>query len=233
MARNVTLAQLRTDARFYSDTRSNTPGSGLITDAELNRLINLRLAELHEILLGDSGSEYANAVADSTIALVAGTSAYDLPADFFRLLSVHIVWGPEEIEELRLISSQVESVRFRSSDWGKFTSKGFRLKNAQIEIFPTPTSAPSVVLRYAKAYQDLALDVDTYDGVNGWEKYVTLGAALDVLAFLRRSEPAVQALYQEQRDRLETYARERQAQDPIQIRDTENLFQFRGHPWLV
>jgi hypothetical protein len=54
MARTVTLSQLRTDARLFADERASVAGdfsNSPINDTELNRLINLRIAEFYDMLV--------------------------------------------------------------------------------------------------------------------------------------------------------------------------------------
>lgn len=220
MARTVTLAQLRTDARLYADQRVHTPGaSTFVTDTELTRLLNLQLAELHELFIAARGDDYVGTVAEDTIAIGGGVARYSLPVDFFQLLSATLRWGATDHEELRALSSHPEADQYRVVGWGSHTPKGYRLRGGQIEIYPAPTSSVDLVLQYAPVFTDLAADGDTYDGVNGWEKLVALGAAIEMRTIEGRDLGRLPALFDAQRERIETMVEERQAADPFQIRD--------------
>src|SRR5690348_3999057 len=177
MARAVTLAQLRADVRLYADQRVPDEANAFVTATELNRLVNLQLAELYDLLVAARGHEYY--AADSTIDLTPDTAEYDLPEDFYQLQSVAIEWAADDHEPVNALNHQQDIWRFASSQqtWDRWTRKAYRIRNGSIEFFPTPRGAATVRLRYIPVHVDLAEDDDTFDGVNGWEKLVALGAA--------------------------------------------------------
>ena len=115
MARTVTLAQMRNDARLYCDNRTSTPAGAHITDTELNRLINLQLAELHETLVSARGADYGGTLTESTIAVISGTSTYSLPATFMQLVAIWINWGDQDIEIIENVGT-VRELEERVSD---------------------------------------------------------------------------------------------------------------------
>src|SRR5687767_3721795 len=89
MARTVTRAQLRADASMYADM---VDGSTVhIPTATRDRLINLACTELYDLLVAARGHEYYTT--ESTLSIVAGTSRYNLPSDFYELWSVTLEWG--------------------------------------------------------------------------------------------------------------------------------------------
>lgn len=218
MARNVTLTQIRDDARLYADIRTSDQANDHITDALLDRLINLQLAELHEILSQSGGPVFALSNTESTIAIVNGTASYALPAAFMMLLSVELTYSADDREELRSLSSDAELSQIREGTWGRGDRKGFRLSGPNIIFFPTPNESVTCTIRYVPAFVDLTSGAPTYDGVNGWEKFVSLGVAREVLTIQTRDSSRVDRLYMEQKDRIETMASERQAMDPVHIR---------------
>lgn len=231
MARTVTLAQLRADARLYADQRVHaSSASTFVADAELTRLINLQLAELHELFVAARGADYAGGVDEATIALGGGVARYALPADFFQLLSATIRWSTTDHEELRAIPSHMEADRYRVLTWAPHSPKCYRLRGGQIEVYPTPTTSVDLVIQYAPVFKDLVADADTYDGVNGWEKLVALGTAIELLTVAQRSAGNLPALYEQQRARIEAMVTERQAEDPFLIRDVDPTHRRRW--WL-
>ena len=96
MASSVTLAQLRTDARLYADQRLPTSGQPFISETELTRLVNGKVRELYDMLVSARGADYY--ATEATIAIVAGTSRYDLPSDFYELASVTLEWSTQDHE---------------------------------------------------------------------------------------------------------------------------------------
>lgn len=235
MARTVTLAQLRADARLYADQRvHSSSGSTFVSDTELTRLINLQLAELHELLVSARGDDYDGRISEATSTLAPGVSRYDLPLDFFQLLSAELLWSEHDRELLRHISTNPDTTRYQNSGaWDRWALKGYRLRGAYIRIYPTPRSAVDLYLRYAPHFVDLAGDSDTYDGVNGWEKLVALGAAIELRTIEGRPLGSLQSLYDAQKARIEAMVDERQATDPIHIRDVEGdvVAPYGRHRW--
>lgn len=219
MARTVTLAQLRNDARLYCDNRTSSPASAHITDAELTRLINLQLAELHELLVAARGADYAGTLTEDTIAVTGGTSLYSLPSDFFQLVAIWIDWGDQDIEEILSVGTNADVPSSLRYTWERYNRKFYRVQGGQIRFFPPPTQDATVTLRYVPAFVDLVDDSDTYDGVNGWERLVTMGAALEMRAIERVDIGALGQMYAQQRERIEAMAGERQAIDAVEVRD--------------
>lgn len=232
MARTVTLAQLRADARLYADQRVHASSSTTyVSDTELNRLINLQLDELHELLIAARGDDYTGTVAETTIPLGGGVARYNLPQDFFQLLSATLRWNSLEHEELRALSTHPHADPLRTYPWERYSQKGYRIRGGQIEIYPAPTSSVDLVLQYAPAFTHLVSDSDTYDGVNGWEKLVALGAAIELRTIEGRKLDGLRELYAQQRERIEQMVSDRQAADPFQIRDVDPVHSRSVRRW--
>ncbi len=207
MAKNVTLAQLRTDARLYADQRHGgaTP---FISDPELNRLLNSKLAELYDKLVDAGGHEYY--ASESTVSVVASTSTYTLPSDFYRMISVVAEWSSNDFQELDDLSSVSHAPDYQNfGNWGSGGLQGYRLRAGNIRLYPTPTKATTLRLQYVPACPTFALDADTFDGVNGWEKLVTLGTALEMRIIEQNDFADIAGLYAEQLERVDALAAKR------------------------
>jgi hypothetical protein len=226
MARTVSLAQLRTDARLYADQR---PGgaNAFITDTELNRLINLKLAELYDALVSARGEDYYSKTTPLPGAgprqTTAGASDYALPDDFFQLISVKIAWGASDWEEVprrhTLDGSGFASDFGSAGTWQKWTRKGYQLAGGFLRLLPTPTTVTDYVLVYVPTCPELVNDVDTFDGINGWEKLVTLGVAIEMRAIEQNESADLERRYQEQTARVQAMADERIAGLPHHVID--------------
>jgi hypothetical protein len=207
MARAVRLDQLRTDARLYADQRHGgaTP---FVSDTELDRLINLKLAELYDRIVAAGGHEYyAN---EHPLSVNSGQARYTLPSLFYRMLSVTLEWADRDHEVVRdLAHLQLASDYRNWSTWCSWSPKAYRLRGGNLEFFPTPTSAVTARLQYVPVFSDLEEDSDTFDGVNGWEKLVAVGVAIEMRIIEQNDYADLQALYAEQLERIEAMAADR------------------------
>jgi hypothetical protein len=231
---SVNRAQLRTLVRVFANARPSGANAFLVdSDAaanatSLDTLINLRLASLYDLLVMARGHEYY--AADAVVPLVANTASYSFSAftpPYYQLLTAHLEWGPQEFEQLQ-DTSLFERTQFTNwSQWARWAPKAYRLKGSQaasastIELFPTPTAAATMRVRYVPAFVALADDVVTFDSVNGWEKLVALGAAIDYKAASEKAPTQLQQLYAEEFERIRTIADQRAANAPARIIDVQ------------
>jgi hypothetical protein len=224
VASSVTLAQLRLDARLYADQR---PGSStsFIAETELTRLVNTKIRELYDMLVAARGSDYY--ATEGTIAIQSGTSRYPLPSDFYELASITLEWTSNEHELLFPVGSVRERIHYEGvlpqNNWSRYSSKGYRLRAAQLEFLPVPTGTVTARLQYVPVFVDLAADGDTFDGINGWEKMVALGVAMEMRTIEKRTASDLASLYAEQLARIETMKSERDAEAPKEVVDVQRL----------
>lgn len=233
MASSVTLLQMRTDARLYADQR---PGSSVtfISDTELTRLVNQKAKEIYDLLVDARGSAYY--ATEATIAIVGGTSRYNLPTNFYQLDSVTLEWTDNDHELMFPVGSTRLRIAYESTwhKWSRYDAKAYRLRASQLEVLPVPTSDVTCRIQYAPVYVDLVADGDTFDGINGWEKMVALGVALEMLAIDKRQNAQLAQMYGEQLARIDAMKTERDAEAPKQIIDVSRLrgrCGWYGNPW--
>lgn len=219
MARTVRLDALRSRARVYSDQRTSDEANAFITSTELNTIINDQLAELYDLLLSARGQDYY--ITSDTLSIVAGTTTYSLPADFYQLKTVTLEWGTHEHELVEPINSVAGRAALNNDDdWTQYGRKGYRLRGTNIEFLPEPSSAVTCRLQYVPTCTVLTNDSDTFDGVNGWDKLVSLGAAMEMLEIEEEgSSSRLQPLYDRTYARIEALAADRDADQPMQIED--------------
>lgn len=227
MASSVTLSQLRTDARLYADQR---PGgaSTFISDTELTRLVNLKARELYDLLVEARGSAYY--ATEAVISIVGGTSRYNLPSDFYQLDSVTLEWSDQDHELMFPVGSTRLRVAYESTwnRWSRFDRKAYRLRASQLEFLPEPSSDVTCRIQYVPVYVDMVADGDSFDGINGWEKMLTLGVAIEMLAIDKRQNGQLAQAYAEQLARIDAMKTERDAEAPKQIIDVSRLRARRG-----
>lgn len=212
----VSLTQLRADTRLFANQRS----TALVTDAELDRLLNLRLAALYDLFLEAGGHERYEQTA--TLSTTAGNQYVALPADFYELLTVIARWGAQDLEELDSLDHLGDQVQYRNfNTWAQFAPKAWRAQRTPplLEFFPTPNTVTTLEIRYVQVYPTLSDPAQTFDGVNGWEVMVSAGAAMDLLGLQGMPIGYAERLYAEAKDRIEGLAARRAAANPPTIRD--------------
>jgi hypothetical protein len=228
---------LRTDARLYADQRTGQNATPFITDTELTRLVNMKARELFDLLVEARGSDYF--ATEATIAIVSGTSRYSLPADFYELSSVTLEWTTNDFELVLPIGTTRERINYQNQvgsqqPWTRFSWKGYKLRASQIEFLPEPTGDVTCRLQYVPVFTDLVADADTFDGINGWEKMVSIGVAIEMREIEKRPSAELARMYAEQLARIEALKTERDAEAPNEIVDVQRLQSRRGwygNPW--
>lgn len=143
--RTVTLAQLRQRIRKRSDIISTTGHWG---DSDINDLINERYGAMYDLLVEAYANYYAKTAPNQV--LTAGVNTYDLPNDFYKLISMDRDMGNGQKSS---IFPYLELER---------NSSLYSSSNA------IPTGA-LVSIRYIPQPVVLVSDSDTIDGITSWE----------------------------------------------------------------
>ncbi len=191
MARSVTLQSIADRARFFSDQRY----SSFTSPEDMLLLINDRFSELYDLLV-DSFENYYSSTADLTIA--PGTSEYDLPADFYKLLGVDFAVGNGAYITLKPFEEQERNLNVT-------TAVSLPSGTVRINYIPAPT-----------VYTALT---DTFDGVAGWDRLIALGVAIDMLDAEESDSAALTRKYNQTYDRVVTMAQTRDTSSPSRISD--------------
>jgi hypothetical protein len=230
----VNRAYLRNLARLYADGRPGGSDAFVVdSDATANAvsfdtLVTGAIAELYDLLVSTRGHEHF--LTESTLAIVASTAAYTMPADFYQLLSARLEWSVTEREELEPTGVRTRTHLSNVNVWGRGTPKAYRLRGTQaagvrtFELFPTPTSAVTCTIRYIPICTLLTDDVTTFDDVNNWSELVALKAAIKYRTIAEKPLGNLTALYQEASARISALADQRNANFAEQI---EQIFPER------
>lgn len=184
----VALSTLRTRAR----RRADQEGSLFCSDAEVTDYINEGAKRLHELVACAYGNEYVKATATGTT--VAGTSAYNLPAGFFKLTGADLTINGKSLA-LKRFEEQERNAWKNLSTTSWLSIPRYKLENNTLVLYPTPTAAYPYAILYIPLLQVLvggsgstyvneftsANATDTISFPNGWEKFVTLYAAIEMM----------------------------------------------------
>lgn len=195
----VTLLQLRDRAKEESDNVN----SGFLTDAEWTKNLNASYQELYGLIVQAFGNDYftQTPAAGYTFVTSGTTNLFALPADFFKLLAVDLQVGAA--------GNWVSLKPFPMAERNQFS-----LNNSQF-----PQGGQTVRLLYVPQPTLMVADVDTIDGVNGWEEYIVIDAALKAMAKEESDVSVLMARKGAIIKRLESEIENRDAGSPYVVAD--------------
>jgi hypothetical protein len=98
-------------------------------------------------------------------------------------------------------------------------------------MVPTDSATGTYRLWYVPVYTPLVSDSDTIDGVNGWEEYVIVDAAIKMLAKEESSTTHLDQQKQALIDRVEQMAQNRDMDQPEVIADVTAIHRSDWSPW--
>ncbi len=180
MAAPVALSDMQTRTRELANMEVQF-ASDFISDDELRRRLNAALKQLYDKLIVARGQEYYASM--TNFNTVPGQSDYPLPADFYEGLSVTathggwynqmFTWEAQEWAVMQSVSVNTGSPIY---------ALRYRYQGDNMVILPIPQGAFRIDLMYVPIMADLVLPADTFNGVNGWEEWACLTAAIGMLA---------------------------------------------------
>jgi hypothetical protein len=252
----VTLDSIETLARLYADQRTSSGATAQFIDqTESRSLINQEGRKLYGLCIAARPEFYAiekeGTLSDPLLgACVSGRRLFvPMPKcpPFRDLLGVEIKWSTTDIEPIDPIRA-ADSHRYESAGlWGRYSPKGYVIGgspagNEGFYVSPGPAALDGTVLRirYTQAWQDLGTktcadcDNDSFNAVDGWDNLIALGVAR-LMRGIQRSppDPFLESEYAAAHERVERMASERNAQEPLEIRDVEPRFgpRYRNGWW--
>lgn len=234
MARTRTLAELRAEVR----QRADCEGDPHITDSELTRYINQSITALHALLVDLDEGEFLS-WSDITTTPGSETVKIDtLPSGVYKLAHVHAtVQG--QVVELERWTFERYTLYQNAAAWGvpgqPISYRLFRDKQGVPGLIfaPVPPSAYTIRVFYVTPFLDLSLDLDTFDGRDGWEEWVVIDSAIKCRV---KSDEGIRDL-QTEREKVEARIRDQMRSPdldrPSSIRDTVTADKLsRYAPWV-
>ena len=216
MAATRTFLQMRTRARQLAFQEN----SELVSEDELKGIVNEQCQALYDVLVGVRGMDYYSG--STTITSVADQAVYSLPDDFYQLQTAMVGDG-SRTHNMATFEEQELATLLTMEQTGShsYYDTRYRLKQAGIEFRPKPKDASwTFTLRYVPAMPLLVADGDVFDGVNGWEKWIELAAAIEMLNKDESDSTALQVQQQKIEQRIRGLAGSRDAGRPPRIVDT-------------
>lgn len=218
----VTLAQLKTQSRQRADMENST----FIADSELTTMINASAAELYDLLIGVY-EDYN--LTSQNVSIVPNTDTYSLPTDFYKLRGVDLVLDNlGNAVTMKPFNFNERNAYLFTPTWNVVGLNYLRyhIQGNNIRFVPVPNTSQTMKLWYIPAITRLVQDSDTLDGVNGYEEYVVLDAAIKMRV---KEESDVQELMiqkQAMKQRIESMAQNRDAGMPEKVSDVTKTIPF-------
>jgi hypothetical protein len=176
MASTVTLGAMRNAARQRANQETLDQAQALVTDVELNGIINNGARHVYRLLVRARSGFYRKDPPQA-IATVSGTSAYALASDFLEIISVDWQFSATEVEAIYPYEEPERNRFKRAPGWIRTYPTSYQLQGNKINFVPTPTAVYAVSVNYVPTYSDLVNDADTFDGIEGYEEYAICKAA--------------------------------------------------------
>lgn len=172
----ITLAELRLQTRQKADQEK----SKLVKDSELTAYLNSSIAELYDLLCEAYGSEYYTV--ESASYFTDGTNfSYDLPTDMYELKGVDMRVANQDWVTLQQFNF---NERNRYGDTGRWTgieNIRYRLVGNKVRFNPLPDANTEYRYWYVPFPTQLVNDTDTLDGLNSYQEYVMVDAAIKMM----------------------------------------------------
>jgi hypothetical protein len=201
IGRLVTLGQLQADIRDQADIVGATTrhGATLIT-----RLINQSIQRFRERLSTEGATHFL--VSTSGTLGLGATSPYPFYAlDLSGASPVVVRTYAVSLNVDGVVKTLVQVPFTEQGQYGGPLVTGEPMawshyQTRKVAIMPSPSTAYPYVAWYLPVLPDLVNDADTYDGVSGWEDYITWDVVCRVI--LRDQFPEAFAMAQQYRGEL-------------------------------
>jgi len=226
--RSVLVSEIVRRARQRADMEN----SQFVTDVEVRDLIATHYGELLDKLTEADPWQYSFSETESNTT--ANQEDYVLPTDFYRLLAVDIKSTSTDnwVEADRLHANDRNLFQnytgwLSSGNGGLFIEQSnvhYRLMSSGssdlIRFYPTPdTGNHQYRVAYMPHTPDTFADTDNIDGINGWEEYIVLLVAIDMLIKEESSTTTLERKLQRFEDRIERLSSDRDDHQPATISD--------------
>lgn len=220
MARTVTLAQLRERVRRRADMVNST----FVSDDEINQYVNDAIAELYDLLMQKFGEDYYTIVtADQNFT--ANQLTYTLPNNFLKIVGVDIKVQGNNYVTIKpfMFAERNQYNTLLTRGVLAYESTRYRLVGNDIIFTQTPAGQGQYRIWYIPYQPVLENDSDTFDGFNGWEKWVEIAAAMECMMKEESDTRPLQEELARMNLRIERASANRDAGFSYRVTDVRNI----------
>jgi hypothetical protein len=217
MASTVTLSDMIERARVRADMNN----SEFLTTAMWTDFINQSARELYDLLVATDQDYYT---IDYSLVVDGTTNEYNLPSDFYKLKGVdYKVDGDDRWQPMP---------RYNFMDrnrWNQVSNLQlwYRDIRGKIRFSPKP-AAQTMRIWYIPCLAPLVNGTDTFDGINGWEDYVEVRAAIFALVKEESDPSALMLILTALKERIQAMAASRDQGQSEQVTDVNRLNSWIG-----
>lgn len=217
-----TLAQMRTRVRQHADM----VGSNFCSDSEIDGYLNNWIADLWDLLVAESGEQYGVDTTPTAISFTANVQTVSLPSTFLKLKGVDVLLGgcyrPVGRFEFGDRHAPANLLPLELAVYQQ-TQLAYCILGNKLFLQQAPTTTYTGQIWIVPAVTTLVADGDTFDGINRWEEYAVLGAALDCLDKEESDTRSIERKLARETKRIERACRRRDAGAPAKVRDVRNV----------
>lgn len=171
---SVTVDQLRTLAR----QRADMANSNFVSPTEWISYINYSYAELYDILV----SKFEDYYDTELVFSVATGNSFPLPVDFYKMRGVDRAVSGTEYYTIRPFTFEDRNNRRRAALYrGLYPTIRYRILGQNLIFTPDDAATGQYRMFYIPRAATLTAGTDTVDGINGWEEYIVVDAAIKAL----------------------------------------------------
>lgn len=215
----VTVADIKAKAIAWADMEN----SDFISPGDWILFIDSAYKELYDLLVSKFEDWFTDEPVPFTVA--AGTNTHTLGSDFFKVRAIDRDMGGGNFKE-------VSTFNFSDRNQGAAEVRYRLVKNKL--VFKPDTLAPGDYQIWQVPVATSLTDVtDTVDGVNGWEDFIAVGAAIMALTKEESDITALSRRKQELMFRINSMAQNRDMSLTDSIADVTSTDyyaeQFNGH----
>lgn len=216
----TTLLQLRTRARQKADMEN----SEFVSDSELNTYINSGIQELYDLLVATNSDYY---LSSTTSTISNGTDTIALPADFLKLKGVDFYTGGRwvELDSFNFNERNMDSVNFSIAG----VEVRYMLQGSNLRLIPSSDAGGQYRIWYIPTPTELSLDADSFSGINGWEEYAVVDAAIKCLMKEESSVSTLMEVKAALRKRIQDSAPKRDSARPKTITNVSSPFKYSNY----
>ena len=182
MTYSVTRTELLSSVRARTNTENQLD---FCDDVEVTGYINAGITSIWDLILNSTwgGDRYQRS---HTFSTEAGRSNYERPSDYYRTLSADAFVENDRPVSIYPFPKEWRNILRGSAPllaypWSPGAQIYYRWEGGDMVFLPVPQSVFQIRLNYAPVAPRLYAADDSFDGVNGWEEYVILYAAIRVL----------------------------------------------------